>query len=667
MRRGGTRPWRLCALLALAGVATARAEAPAPPPAPVTDEGAEVRVTVTPVHPSLRLGTDGDTEVAVDLTGPHVDRFWPLQALASVGKLDPLRSRGPGHFVTRFIVPDDRVPQTALLVFEMGDGAQRAHGSARIALEGSTVFPFHTNGGASVTMRVAGRQFGPVVADKQGHVEIPISVPPGVQKGEARAVDRSGETRETEVDLRLPPTPRVLVLAPPEVEAGSLSEVTVLAVDERGGPQAPGQLSLVTSVGLSHPLGGEPGEARFLFEAPTHLETGAVALTGSAAGAVPARADAVLKLRAGQPQQIDIDTATDRLIVGEKRSVPITISAHDRFGNTAPVASAVVRVDGRAQPTQIAPSGAVVFWLPSPARYLGVDRVEIAVELGRLRATRTLRITGGAPAALTIRVAPGPVVADGKRGTELQVQAIDRNGTPTSVPGLSWETPEGRIRGVRVPRDGEYVAEYVPERTREVHSELVAVMASESVRAETFVKVTPPPIRLLAGVRAGFYTSFGPSVGPAVFLEGLAPIRLAHIRLFAGLSAGYLGSDVTGRGVQGTGTAHVETNQVPLLGVGRAGLSFPSGFELSAGLEAGWSFAWIRLTAAPAGAALTDTASASAPAVGGDLLLTYPLRPGRIAVGLRYLWIELGQTSQGDQLNGNSAGMVADLGYEMTF
>jgi hypothetical protein len=308
-----------------------------------------------------------------------------------------------------------------------------------------------------------------------------------------------------------------------------------------------------------------------------------------------------------------------------------------------------------------------VFWLHSPARYEGRDRIEIAVELGRLRTTRTLRITGGAPAALTIRVAPGPIVADGKRGTELQVQAIDRNGTPTSVPGLSWETPEGRIRGVRVPRDGEYVAEYVPERTREVHSELVAVMASESVRAETFVKVAPPPIRLLAAVRAGFYTSFGPSVGPAAFLEGLVPIRLAHVRLFAGVSGGYLGSDVTGRGVQGTGTAHVETNQMPLLAVGRAGLSWASGFELAGGLEAGWSFAWVRLTAAPSGTTVTDLGTANAPALGGGLLVTYPLRPGRLALGLRYLWIDLGQTSQGDRLNGNSAGMVADLGYEMTF
>ena len=59
------------------------------------------------------------------------------------------------------------------------------------------------------------------------------------------------------------------------------------------------------------------------------------------------------------------------------------------------------------------------------------------------------------------------VVADGQQSTELHVQAVDRNGTPTMVPGLSWETPDGRVRHVRMPRDGEYVAEYVPDRTRE--------------------------------------------------------------------------------------------------------------------------------------------------------------------------------------------------------
>lgn len=666
MGRGRAWPWFV--LLAVLGSPAAEGAAAAPPaPVPSPDSGQGPRVVVTPVRDSLRLGTDSDTEVAVDLTGADAGGYRPLRAIASVGTLEPMRSRGAGHFLARYVAPAELAPQVAVLAFELGNGAQRVHGWARVVLEGSTVFPFRTNGGASVTMRVAGRVFGPAVADKQGHVEIPIVVPPGTQKAEARAVDRNGESRDTEVDLHLPPFPRVVLLAPDAVEVGSLSEVAVLAIDERGAPQPLGEIGLVPSAGLSHPLGGEPGDARFLFEAPTRAQAATLALTASAAGAVPARAEASIALHPTTPDRIDLEVAADRLIVGEPRPVPVTISARDRYGNRTALGAATVAVDGHPQPIAVNPGGTASFGLTAPAHYDGRDHVDIVVQAGSARAMRSMRVTGGAPAGLTIRVAPGRVVADGHRGTELKVQAIDRNGTPTSVPGLSWETPEGRIRGVRVPHDGEYLAEYVPDRTREAHGELVAVMASESVRAQTLVDVVPPAIKLLAAARAGLVTSFGPSVGPAVFLEALAPVRLTRIRLFAGVSAGYLRGDVTGRGLEGTGSSHLETNQIPLLGVGRAGLAWESGFELAAELSAGWAWAWVRITTNPSGVALTDVATASAPALGSGLQLTYPLRPGRVALGLRYLWIDFGQTSLGDRLDGNSAGLVADLGYEMTF
>jgi hypothetical protein len=662
MGRGRGGPWLLLAGCLSARAAAAGPPAPGPEPAP-----AAPRIVVTPALDRLRPGTDTETEIAVDVLGPGAEGFQPVRALANVGVLEPMRVRGPGHFVARYVPPPEPIPQVAVLAFELASGPQLLRGWARVPLDGSTVFPFHTSGGASVTMRVAGRTFGPVVADKQGHVEIPIVVPPGTRTAEARAVDRTGESRDTQVDLHPPPFPRVLLLAPDAVEVGSLSEVVVLGVDERGGPQPAGELTLAASAGLAHPLGGEPGAARFLFEAPTRAGAPTVALTAAAAGAAPSRVQVSIGLRPGSPEQIQIDAASDRLIVGERRPVPITVSARDRYGNRTPLDGLSVTVDGQPQPVQSSGAGTAVFDLSPPARYQGRDRCEVVASLAGGRAARVLRVTGGAPVALTIRVAPGQVVADGRRGTELRVQAIDRNGTPTSVPGLSWETPEGRIRGVRVPRDGEYLAEYVPDRTRDAHRELVAVMASESVRAQTLIDVAPPPIRVVAGARAGLVTSFGPSVGPAVFLEALAPLRVTRVHVFAGLSAGYLHGESTGPGVQGTGSAHVETNQLPLLAVGRAGIGFASGFGLSAEVEAGWAWAWVRITASPGGVPITDVGTAGAPAAGSGLQLTYPLRPGRLALGLRYLWIDLGQTSLGDRVNGNSAGMVADLGYEMTF
>ena len=153
-----------------------------------------------------------------------------MRALANVGTLEMPRAAGaPGHFIARYLPPPERFPQVALLVVELASGPRRMHVAARIALEGSTVVPFHTSPGASVTMRVADRSFGPVVADRQGRVEIPIQVPPGVRAGVARAVDHNGAARETEVDLQPAPFPRVVVLAPATLDVGSFSEIVLLA------------------------------------------------------------------------------------------------------------------------------------------------------------------------------------------------------------------------------------------------------------------------------------------------------------------------------------------------------------------------------------------------------------------------------------------------------
>jgi hypothetical protein len=45
----------------------------------------------------------------------------------------------------------------------------------------------------------------------------------------------------------------------------------------------------------------------------------------------------------------------------------------------------------------------------------------------------------------------------------------------------------------------------------------------------------------------------------------------------------------------------------------------------------------------------------------------FPLQPGRLLVGVRYLRIALGRTSHGDDLAGNSAGLVADVGYRLSW
>ena len=250
--------------------------------------------------------------------------------------------------------------------------------------------------------------------------------------------------------------------------------------------------------------------------------------------------------------------------------------------------------------------------------------------LGEVVGSASLQVTGGPPARLTLQVAAPRVVGDGRHGTELRVQAVDGNGTPTVVSGLSWDTPRGGIRAVRVPRDGEYLAEYVPDRTRDPHRETVTVMASQTLRAEASFDVTPPPVRLVAGARFGLFTNLGETAGPAAFVEGLTPVRVPHVRLLAGFSAGLPARRRDRR--RGHRNRHVAARDQPVSAPGGgarrcASLTDALGVALEA--DAGWSWGWVRVTANPAGQTLVDTAIVNAPAIGGGAQLTYPLTAGR--------------------------------------
>jgi hypothetical protein len=613
------------------------------------------------------LGTVAEVPITVTVTGPAAPAFKPVRVVTTVGTLEaPAASAVVGRFTARYRPPAERYPQVALLVVDLSDGARHVFGAARIALEGTTVVPFRTSAGASVTMRVAERLFGPVVADRQGHVDIPIEVPPGVRAGSARAVDHNAAARETEVDLQLPPFPRLLLLAPTSVEVGSFAEISVFGVEGDGAATEPARLTLGASAGLVHPLGAGPsGEARFLFEAPRPVGAGAVALTATAPGLPPGRADLAVPLGPGPPKLLSLVPSPRRLIVGGGEASAVALRAQDAFGNPTSAAGAEVRVDGEPRPIVFGTDGVGVVSVLAPARFEGRDRIVVTSSLGALQATEELHLTGGPPARLTMEVHGGRIIGDGQQSAELRVQAVDRNGTPTVVPGLSWETPEGRVRRVRVPHDGEYVAEYVPDRTREPRRQLVSVTASRELRADASVDVAPPPIRLVAAARAGAYSNLGHTTGAAVFVEALRPFEVRRVRFQAGLTMGYLHGELDAPGLDPMAPAHVDIDQFPLLAVGRWRTALPLHLEIA--FDASLGVSWADTSINPTPGLPVVHATAVAPALGAGSEVGLPLKPGRLVLGLRYLYVDLGRTSEGDRIAGNSAGVIGDIGYKMTF
>ena len=188
-------------------------------------------------------------------------------------------------------------------------------------------------------------------------------------------------------------------------------------------------------------------------------------------------------------------------------------------------------------------------------------------------------------------------------------------------------------------------------------------MVSSELRADASLEVVPPPVRLVAGVRAGLFTNFGHAAGPAAFMEALRPVSLRSFRFQVGLMAGYLHADLSAPVPTGR-NARLLLDQVPLMVILRRRLTTSARLETAADLGAGACLAAVRLY--PGDRPPTDGSAASAAFTAGAEM-SVPLRPGRLLIGLRYLYVALGETSQGDRIASNSAGLIGDIGYKMTF
>lgn len=150
-----------------------------------------------------------------------------LRASASAGTIE---NRGPGELA--IALPQNRAPRVIALAFT--DGQQ--FGATFVPITGTAVLPVDTTRRAEVSVRVAGRWFGPVRARKK-RVKVPIEVPPGVTRGVARATDRRNSSTETLVDLRTPDPPRLAAIgAVDELQANERTQIAIALASPSGRP-----------------------------------------------------------------------------------------------------------------------------------------------------------------------------------------------------------------------------------------------------------------------------------------------------------------------------------------------------------------------------------------------------------------------------------------------
>ena len=322
-------------------------------------DSAEPRLELEVSDPSPVIGAVTAVEVRLRVSAPP--QWGPPRLLASAGKIGPLvaSTAGDNSFLARYELPADRFPQVALLVAELPAPPGSWPGRSALQLlalplRAPASPAFRTDPGAQVTVLVADRSFGPVIADGTGQVRVTVLVPPGTRTATARSVNTFGKATEQQVDLAPPPFRRLMVLAPTSLQAGAIEEIRVAAVSASGEPLDPARIGLHGSLGRAHPLGGAPGLARFLVRAPASLEARALRLTAVVRGEPETEQEVHIPLRPGPVAELIIRAERTRLPARSAQPADVFVIGRDAQGNPAPAGDAEVYVDGRRSPGRAA-------------------------------------------------------------------------------------------------------------------------------------------------------------------------------------------------------------------------------------------------------------------------------------------------------------------------
>ncbi len=303
------------------------------PPSPVKGRDTEARLTVRLLQP------DGSPD---DTGAPPVLR-------ANVGRVEALVRVGPGTWHARYVLPDTRYPEVAILValsaWPHPQSIHGAYGKVLVPLAAAVELSGRSEPGAEFSITIAGVQFGPVKVAPDGRFRVPIIVPPGHRFGQVRVVDAAGNMRRTQMDLALPPTDGLAcVLNPQRLPADGVSRARMLCAtsDAYGQPVLDARVTASARYGsLRGPTRAEGGLLEWLYTAPSTLpaEPEVLVATWPERGA-DSREMLSLQLVQGPVAQAALSVAEPLVHLGA--TTVVTLTARDAFGRPRPGARGVL-------------------------------------------------------------------------------------------------------------------------------------------------------------------------------------------------------------------------------------------------------------------------------------------------------------------------------------
>ena len=360
-----------------------------------------------------------------------------LRIAASVGRVGALREAGIGEYAFTYTPPDDKYPQVAIVAaLSIADGAFTA---APIRLAARVTVTGEGEPGAKMTLSVDGREFPSTIVGADGRFSVPLVVPPG-GRATGVSVDKLGNEQRRDVDLELPPFPRLFLGAvPPTLPAdgAARAEIVAFAVDARGHPEKRAPPPLAASAGtLSPPVARGDGSTTWSLTAPAAIGSGGVTLRAGGASTTVA-------LRPGPPRSIEL-VPKEPLPAGLDAAVTVDVRVKDAEGSPVPGATLTAALEGgRVLGTSDRGGGLYAIELVPP-RDAGRGTALLHVEVAAVRP--------GAPRRVTLHPAPragGELVAEAWIDDDLGLPVPNAE-VELSAPGKSAVVAADRYGTARI-------------------------------------------------------------------------------------------------------------------------------------------------------------------------------------------------------------------------
>jgi hypothetical protein len=355
-----------------------------------------------------------------------------LRVGASIGRIGVLHESSPGEYTMSYTPPEQKYPEVAIVAaLSVADGAFTA---APIRLAARVTVKGQGEPGATMTLSVDGHPFPSTIVAADGQFSVPLVVPPGGHTTGV-SVDKLGNQQRRDVELSLPPFPRLYLAAVPATlpaDGAATAEVVAFAVDARGHPERRAPPPLQASAGALSPASRRgDGSTRWTFTAPAALDGGGVVLhTGGASTRIA--------LRPGPPRRVEVLPPKEPLPAGLDAAVAVEVRVTDADGS--PVTGATLAA---------ALAGGHV--LSTSERGGGLYAVELVPprDPGRGTALLHVEVTGvtpGEPRRVTLHAAS-------RAGGELVAEAWIDDDVGLPVPGVRVELA-APARSATVAADG---------------------------------------------------------------------------------------------------------------------------------------------------------------------------------------------------------------------